>query len=503
MEQKTVLQAKGICKQFNGIPVLKSVDLSIKSGEVHALIGENGAGKSTIIKIITGVYSKDAGEIIIEDEPVLIHTRKDAINCGISVIYQELSLIPALTVAENIFLGHEITRYGTLCQRKMNIEVGRLIEKYGFDIKPGVRVERLSMAKRQLVEILKALSADAKVIIMDEPTSALSATETEILFNTIDALKKKGTAILYVSHRLDEIYRIADRVTVMRDGVNEGVLEKNEINAGVVVKMMIGHEVLQDESYLSPAIDEGMCLEVKNLAYKNVLKDVSFRAYGGEILGISGLAGSGRTELIKCIYGLYRQSGGELLLNGKPVSKSVKKNIHIGFGFVPEDRLIEGFAPVLSVAKNLLIASYDIYSRLSVVLRRKENACAEQMIKDFDIRPKLKHLPVSNLSGGNQQKVVLGRWLSRKPKVLLLDEPTAGVDVGVKEELYGYVRALAGRGAIVIVVSSDLDEVRRLCDRVLVIYNGRMFEEFSHNNASQAAILTASSGVHTEEGRAL
>lgn len=502
-DNTVLLAAEGICKQFNGIPVLKNVSLEIRRGEVHALMGENGAGKSTMIKIITGVYTMDDGQLYMEGAPVSITCRQDARCSGISVIYQELSLIPALSVTENIFLGQELSRFGLTRKKEMRQRVRALIDKYQFDLEPDMLVSDMGMAQRQMVEILKALSMDAKLIIMDEPTASLSAAETEKLFETIDSLRKKGTSILYISHRLEEIYRLADRLTVMRDGENVGVLTKTEITPQKVTTMMIGHEIREDKNRERRHRFEENCLEVTGLAFKHILKDVSFKAYGGEILGIGGLVGSGRTELIRCIYGAEKPAKGKILLNGKPVSRSVVKNIKAGFGLVPEDRRNEGFVPLLSIEKNLAIASYDRLARFGIVNRKKEAAFAADAIKGYDIRPPMKHLPVGNLSGGNQQKVVLGRWLSRKPLVLLLDEPTAGVDVGVKHELYHLMRALATTGSIVIMVSSDLAELTHVSDRILVMHDGRFFEEFTHDNVTQSAILLASSGVHTEEGTAL
>ena len=498
-----LLFARGICKQFGGIQVLKSVNLEITSGEVHALMGENGAGKSTIIKIITGVQTKDDGEIFIDGLPVEINSRRDARAAGISVIYQELSLIPALTVAENVFLGQELTNRGVLDKKKMNAAVRELIDKYGFELKPTSIIESLGMAKRQMVEILKALSGNARLIIMDEPTASLSSAETEKLFDTIDSLKKKGTAILYISHRLEEILRIADRLTVMRDGENVGMLEKGAINAASVTKMMIGREIRRISDRGAPKINPEMRLEVRDLAYKKLLKGVNLTAHGGEVLGIGGLVGSGRTELIKCIYGALKPNAGAITVNGKPIGKTVGANIRNGFGLVPEDRRREGYVPVLSVERNITAASYDKLARIGFVSQKTEAAHAEKAIRDYDVRPPLRRLPLANLSGGNQQKVVLGRWLSRESKVLLLDEPTVGVDVGVKEDLYNYIWSLAGSGAIVIMVSSDLEELTYVSDRILVMYGGKFFEEFTHQNVSQEAILLASSGVHTEEGRPL
>ena len=502
-ENAPLLDAKGICKQFSGVEVLKDVDLDIRAGEVHALMGENGAGKSTIIKIITGVYTKDSGELFMDGAPIEIHSRQDARDSGISVIYQELSLIPALTIAENIFLGQEITRKGVLSRRKMNAAAMELIEKYGFDLKPAVSVESLGMAKRQMVEILKALSMSARLVIMDEPTASLTAAETEKLFDTIIGLKKTGTAILYISHRLEEVIRIADRLTVMRDGENVGVLTKEELSPEKVTRMMIGRDIRRVSDRVSSQVDENTSLEIKDLSYKKIFAGVNFKANGGEVLGIGGLVGSGRTELIKCIYGDLKPGAGEITLNGRPVRKTVGKNIRNGFGLVPEDRRKEGFVPVLSIERNITAASYDTLANAGFVSGRSEAGYAEKAIKNYDIRPAKRRFPVGNLSGGNQQKVVLGRWLSRDLKVLLLDEPTVGVDIGVKEELYKYIWELAASGAIVIMVSSDLDELVYVSDRILVMHGGRFFAEFTRETATPEAILLAASGVMTEEGGAL
>ena len=497
-----LLDAKGIYKQFNGIWVLKDVSLSVARGEVHALMGENGAGKSTIIKILTGVYTKDAGEISIDGCPVKISTRQDARKNGIAVIYQELSLIPDLTIAENIYLGQEETKYGFLQTKAMKQRVQALIDKYEFDMKPGTLVGSMSMAQRQMAEILKALSMDSKLLIMDEPTASLSTAETEKLFETIDRLKSRGTSILYISHRLEEVYRIADRLTIMRDGENVGTLEKKDINPLTVTKMMIGREIKQT-TVRTPTINPDMCLEVNGLAFGTMFQDINFKAFGGEILGIGGLVGSGRTEIIRCIYGALKQKTGTITLNGKPVSHSVRKNISAGFGFVPEDRRSEGVVPMLSIEKNINLPSLRRLSRVGFSSRRREAAYAEAAVREYDVRPALRALPVGNLSGGNQQKVVLGKWLSRKPKVLLLDEPTAGVDVGVKADLYAFIRQLADSGGIVIMVSSDLAELTYLADRILVMHGGRFFEEFVDHRATQEAVLLAASGVHTAEGEAL
>ena len=503
MSNVPLLKCEGICKQFSGVPVLKNVNLEIAKGEVHALMGENGAGKSTIIKIITGVYSKDLGDIYMDGELVTINTRKDAINCGISVIYQELSLIPALSVTDNIFLGQEKTKAFFTRHRNQKKAVQELIDKYGFNVNPDSIVETLGMAQRQMVEILKALSYDAKLIIMDEPTSSLSAAESEILFDTIERLRKNGTSVLYISHRLDEVYRISDRLTVMRNGENVGVIEKKDISPKTVIPMMIGREITEKKDYTPPKIFEENVLEVKDLRFKHMVKGVSFKAYGGEILGIGGLIGSGRTEIVRCIFGAEKPTSGTITFKGKPIGTNVKQNVQANFGLVPEDRRNQGFIPLLSTEKNIAIANYDRLGKGPFIGGKEEAVLAEDVIKEYDIRPTNRHMQVMNMSGGNQQKVVLGKWLCRDLDILLLDEPTAGVDVGVKAELYRYMRELANKGAVIIMVSSDLAELVNVSDRILVMHNHKLFEEFTHENASQSAILMASSGEHTEEGVAL
>ena len=503
MSNVPLLKCEGICKQFSGVPVLKNVNLEIAKGEVHALMGENGAGKSTIIKIITGVYSKDLGDIYMDGELVTINTRKDAINCGISVIYQELSLIPALSVTDNIFLGQEKTKAFFTRHRNQKKAVQELIDKYGFNVNPDSIVETLGMAQRQMVEILKALSYDAKLIIMDEPTSSLSAAESEILFDTIERLRKNGTSVLYISHRLDEVYRISDRLTVMRNGENVGVIDKKDISPKTVIPMMIGREITEKKDYTPPKIFEENVLEVKDLRFKNMVKGVSFKAYGGEILGIGGLIGSGRTEIVRCIFGAEKPTSGTITFKGKPIGTNVKQNVQANFGLVPEDRRNQGFIPLLSTEKNIAIANYDRLGKGPFIGGKEEAVLAEEVIKEYDIRPTNRNMQVINMSGGNQQKVVLGKWLCRDLEILLLDEPTAGVDVGVKAELYRYMRELANKGAVIIMVSSDLAELVNVSDRILVMHNHKLFEEFTHENASQSAILMASSGEHTEEGVAL
>ncbi len=490
------LEVRQIVKRFSGIEVLKRVDFDVRRGEVHGLMGENGAGKSTLIKIITGVYPKDEGQIFIDGQEVEINSRQDSIDCGVSVIYQELSVIPTLTVMQNIFLGQELTRYGILEKKKMAGRVRELIESCGFDLNPNDYVEKLSVAKRQMVEILKALLFDARIIIMDEPTASLSDKESDKLFEIITRLRQQGRSIIYISHRLDEVYRIVDRLTVLRDGEVVGVLPKEEIEHQRVVQMMIGKEVKDQSAKANPARKDGNVLSVRNLSRKPYWNDISFDAYEGQILGIGGLVGSGRTELLRSIYGVDAYDSGSILYNGAPISRNVHKNILMGMGYIPEDRRGEGLIPLLSVGQNIAMPNYDILTKgLNVINIAKEKQMGEDMIRNVDIRPNLPTNPVKNLSGGNQQKVVVGKWLARDLKILLIDEPTVGVDIGVKGEIHQIFADLARQGVIVILVSSDLKELVTVADRILVLHKGRIFKEIAKEDASQERVLLAASGV--------
>ena len=493
MSEELILRTENICKSFNGIQVLKNVNLEIRKGEIHALMGENGAGKSTIIKIITGVYTKDDGEIYIDGQHVVINNRHDAAEAGISVIYQELSLVPELTVTENIFLGHEIMKRGLPDKKEMRRQVQALIDRYGFLLRPDEVVATMGMAQRQMCEILKALSTEAKLLIMDEPTTSLSASETEQLFVTMEGLREKGTSILYISHRLEEIYRVTDRLTIMRNGEVVGVVDSRTVQADTVTAMMIGHE-LEKTGVRVPNVNHDHCIEVKDLSLGNLLHNVSFKAYGGEILGIGGLVGSGRTELVSCIYGAVKNYKGSITLDGKPVSRSVAKNIRAGFGMVPEDRRTEGFFPQLSILRNIVISSYDRLSSLGFVRAGAESGHAEKAIADYDVRPAMKKLPLQNLSGGNQQKVILARWLLTHPDYLILDEPTRGIDVGTKLEIQKLVLKLAEENMSVTFISSEIEEMLRTCSRLIVMRDRSIVGELTGDELTQAHVMKTIAG---------
>lgn len=499
IQEKPILQMLQIKKSFPGVQVLKNVDFSVNAGEVHALMGENGAGKSTLIKILTGLYPAESGEIYIDGMKVEIQNRQDAINAGISVIYQELSLIPTLTVTENIFLGQEKTIGPTLDRKAMRECVVRVIKKNHFTVSPDDIIENLSVAQQQTVEIMKALLNDAKLIIMDEPTASLNAKESESLFEIIRDLKKSGTSIIYISHRLEEVYAMSDRLTILRDGIVAGILEKEEIEPKRVVNAMIGHELRADLHQIHERLENASVLKIDNLSTKELLDHISFEAYGGQILGIGGLVGSGRTETLKCIYGLLNYTEGTITLDGQPVPKNNRKAVKSGIGLVPEDRRTEGLVLQLDLTDNIALPNYDINARVGILSPKKMRLKAEDSIKKLLIKPGQADMNCANLSGGNQQKVVLAKWLQRNLKVLLVDEPTVGIDIGAKAEIYDILRDIAAKGGIVIVVSSDTEELLQISDRVLVLVNGKIFKDMKNENLTVNDLVLASSGISKEE----
>lgn len=496
---ETILEAKEIFKAFSGVPVLQGVHFDVRKGEVHALMGENGAGKSTLIKIITGVYSKDRGSIFWEGKEVEINSYKDCQRLGIACIYQELSVIPPLTVAQNVYLGREPKKGGLIDYKKMNEMTAELIARYDFPLKPETIVANLGIGQRQLIEILKGLSCNSRLLIMDEPTASLSGKEAESLFSIINTLRKNGVSIIYISHRLEEVYRLADRLTVLRDGKNAAVLDQADIQPLRVIELMIGKTV--DESAGSSkqmrVSKNEVRLDVRGLTDETGrFRDISFTAHKGEILGFGGLIGAGRTELVRAIYGIDKFKSGEVYLDGKKLNPSPKRSIKAGFGFVPEDRRQQGFIPLLSIEKNVALTNYDIVKRNGAAISdASELAMCKEAIKKIDIRPADPEKAVGLLSGGNQQKVVLGKWLMRDLKVLIIDEPTAGIDVGAKNEIYELLESLAKQGVTVLLVSSDLQELIRVSHRILVMRKGTIAKEFDKETVTQAMVLAAAQGL--------
>ena len=493
-----LLEIRGMVKKYGEITVLRDVDFSVARGEVHSLVGENGAGKSTLVKIITGVTDRTAGEFVFDGRPApLDHDRAGAKRLGISVIYQELSLVASLTVAQNIFLGREPTIAGCVLDvREIRRRATELIDRYGFPLHPDSKASALSVGKRQLVEVLKALAEDAKLLIMDEPTSALNAKEANILFGIVERLRGEGVSILYISHRMEEVYRLSDRVTVLRDGRKIGLLERDEIEPRRIINMMIG-KTLESGAGSRAMAGKGkdVVISLERLSAKEKFRDVSLKVHKGEIVGLGGLVGSGRTELLRAVFGIDRLQSGRVVFDGNDYRPSVSRSIRAGIGFIPEDRRQQGIIAPLSVRKNIAQPNLDRIAWGGIVSARREAELAGLAIAKVNVRPPLPEIAVGNLSGGNQQKVVVGKWLMRDLKLLLVDEPTVGIDVGAKDEIYNILFGLAKKGVGILLVSSDLPELVKLSDRIIVLRGGSVFLEFDSGQVTEEDVLRASSGM--------
>ncbi len=483
------LEMRGITKSFAGNVVLAEVNLTAQAGEVHALVGENGAGKSTLMKILAGVYQPDGGQILIDGQAVRFQRPAEALARGIAMIYQELSLAPHLTVAENIFLGCEPLRFGLINQREINERAASLLSEFGSRIDPRVRVGSLSAASRQLVEITRAVVEARRIIVMDEPTSSLTAHGVEELFRLIRDLKARGLAIIYISHRLEELNTIADRLTILRDGrvVYEG--RWGEISTDEMIRHMAGREL--KEIFPSREVKLGeVRLRVEHLTRARAFEDVSFEVRAGEVVGIAGLAGAGRTELLEAIFGAQPAESGTVWACGTQLdSTDPNRSVREGLGLLTEDRKRSGLCLNLSVAANLTLANVGAIVKGWFLQRRRENALANNYIEKLHIRPPSPARAVGRLSGGNQQKVLLARWLFADSQVFLLDEPTRGVDVAARAEIYRVINQLAEAGAAVVMVSSDLPELLGMADRILVMRRGRLVAELPARQTTQEEVL--------------
>ncbi|PYS94282.1 MAG: D-xylose ABC transporter ATP-binding protein [Acidobacteria bacterium] len=486
------LEMRGMTKLFAGNTVLNGVSLSAAAGEVCALVGENGAGKSTLMKVLAGVHQPDAGEILLDGQTVRFHRPADALAHGVAMIYQELSLAPHLTVAENIFLGREPISFaplGIVDRREMNKRAGRMLAGYGFKIDPRAPVSRLSAANRQLVEIARATLEAKRVLVMDEPTSSLTAHETEELFRLIRDLKARGLAIIYISHRLEELKRIADRLTILRDGqvVYAGVW--GELSHAEIIRHMAGREL--KEIFPARQTQKGAVrLRVEHLTRAGKFADVSFEARAGEVVGIAGLAGAGRTELVEAIFGAVPADSGEIHLDGARLNvRQPDRAVARGLGLLTEDRKRTGLCLNLPLARNLTLANLRALVRGWRLERRREREAAREYIERLHIRPPDPDKTVGRLSGGNQQKVLLARWLFAASQVFLLDEPTRGVDVAARIEIYRAINKLTEAGAAVVMVSSDLPELLGMADRILVMRRGRLVVELDARQTTQEEIL--------------
>lgn len=491
MMKKTVLKLSQIVKEFPGVRALDKVDFDLIEGEVHALIGENGSGKSTLMNIISGVMSANQGEIELYNQTVRFKDPKDAQDNGISMIHQELSLAPELSVVENIFIGRQLkNRLGFISHKEMRLECEKLLEEYNIeDVKYNDLVKDLSLSQMQLIEIAKAIYLDNKIIIMDEPTSSLTKAETATLFKHIENLKQKGCSIIFISHRLDEIKKIADRITVLRDGNRIITAANDAIEVKDIIAYMVGKDFKNALKRENKSQSEKV-LEVKNITNKKI-QNVSFHLKRGEVLGITGLVGSGRTELLQTIFGEMNSDSGEIYLYGKKQNiKSVATAISLGIGLIPEGRKTQGLFPGLSVQENISIVKRQHTSRFGFLNEHTISSNAAEMRDKLNIKtPTLKN-KINNLSGGNQQKAIIGRWLMNHPKILLLDEPTHGIDVGAKAEIYGIIDQLSKQGISVILVSSELPEILSLCDRIIVMHRGRINGELDNKELTQEMIMT-------------
>lgn len=494
---ETVLAMKGISKSFPGVNALQSVDFDLYPGEVHALVGENGAGKSTLMKILSGVYHADTGEIWVKGKKMVDIGIRTMIDAGVSVIYQELNLVQYLSVAENIFMGREpLLPGGFIDWKKMNNAVKELLAPFRIDIDPRARIYTLSPAYQQVVEIAKALSLNSDIMVMDEPTAALTGNEVDKLFEIIRELKKKGVSVIYISHRLEELPKVADRVTILRDGARIVTKPLAELTLSEVITNMVGRTLT--EQYPKADYTAGdEVLRVEGLSKDGYCHDVSFTARRGEIVGFTGLVGAGRTEIMQTIYGYLRKDKGRVFIEGQEVKiRSPRDAVKKGIGLIPEERKQHGLILDLSVFDNATITILDKETRFGFLKRKNLQSLVNTMIKSMGIKtPSMAQL-VRYLSGGNQQKVVLAKWFLRNCKVYIFDEPTRGIDVGAKAEIYRLMQKLAKEGAAVIMVSSELPEIMNVSDRIEVVFNGRIVKEFRKDEASSETVMEYALGLH-------
>ena len=482
-----------ITKSFPGVKALRQVSFDLNEGEVHALVGENGAGKSTLMKILTGIYIRDEGEVIYQGEPINLKNTREAQAKGICIIHQELQMMTHLTVAENIFIGREKTHGIFLDDKAINEMAKKLTDRLGIDIDPKEKVGNLTVGKQQMVEIAKAISFDAKLLVLDEPTAALSDMEIDALFKVMRDLRARGVAMIYISHRLDEIKQITDRVSVMRDGEYVGTLITSECTDGDIVKMMVGRTIFEKPKSASNCPpDAPLILEVEGMNAGKMVQNVSFHLKKGEILAFAGLMGAGRTETARALFGADVKTSGKIKVNGKEVKiNNPQDAVKAGIGYLSEDRKRYGIALKLNVAENSVMANYDAFSGRFFVKQRAVNKITEKYVQKLDTKtPSIKQL-IRNLSGGNQQKVVIAKWLIRDSQILIFDEPTRGIDVGAKSEIYKLIYELAEEGKSIIVISSELPEVLRLADRIYVMCEGHITGEVPAGTSQEDIMVLA------------
>lgn len=486
---QSVIDMRGISKDFPGVRALDGVNLTLYPGKVHGLVGENGAGKSTLMKIMSGTYIADEGEIQVDGKTVQFKTESDALEAGIVIIPQELSYVRELTIEENIFLGREPLKGKFLDIKKRDQTAYELIRSMGLSVLPGTKMSELSIAQCQMVEIIKAISRNARVIIMDEPTSSLTEIESKKLFEHIRNLSSKGISIVYISHKLEEVLDLCDDIVVLRDSKFIGKVDKKDASQEQLIAMMVGREI--GMIYSDPGIPtEEEVLRVENLGEEGVFSNISFTLHKGEVLGFSGMVGAGRSEVMRAIFGLDSHSEGKIFMDGKEIIvKNTWDAINAGIGMVTEDRASSGFIPNMSVMNNILLPNVDLFARFGFILEKKIKNTANEMTEKLSIKIPNVFANIINLSGGNQQKVILAKWLVRKCRVLILDEPTRGIDVGAKEEIYSLIKEMAKQGMAIIVISSEMQEVIGVSSRVAVMDGGKILKEFSHQEVTQDLIM--------------
>lgn len=493
-----VLKMTDISKSFGGVHALNGIHFELRRGEIHALLGENGAGKSTLIKVLGGIYHPDRGTIAVEGKNVEMDSVQTAREHGIGIIHQEIVLVPHLTVAENIFLGREILgKFGLRDTKEMTRQAGEMLKALGLDIAPETKVVNLTIAQQQMVEIVKASSFHVKILVMDEPTSSLSDEEVEKLFETMTRLKEQGVSIIYISHRMEELFRMTDRITVIRDGTYVGTVNTGETTTDQLVAMMVGRSL---QNYYTRDYDtlkeDQVILKVEHLTRKGVFQDISFQVRAGEILGFAGLVGAGRSEIMTCIFGADRFDEGEIYLEGKRVRfKNCLEAINSGIAMVTEDRKKTGLTLINSIEFNTTLSSLRYYENGFLLSDKKKKDVTRQYIESLNIKALSPDAAVGSMSGGNQQKVVIAKALATKPKLLILDEPTRGVDVGAKAEIYAIINRLARDGMAIVMISSELPEIINMCDNVCVVKEGIKTGEISHLEVSQERIMKLATGV--------
>ncbi len=496
MNDSPALKMQGIGKVFPGVIALDDVDFELLKGEVHILLGENGAGKSTLVKIISGAYQKSSGKIYLSGKEIEIKDPKHALDLGIGIIYQELNLIPNLTVAENIFLGREfLLMPGVIDQKQMNLAARKILDDLGVNINPKSPVNTLGIAQQQMVEVAKALSLNANILIMDEPTSALTDHEIKELFATIKRLKQTGVSIIYISHRLEELFEIGDRVSVLRDGRYVASHFISDISESELIRMMVDREL--SEQYPKQEVEKREeVLRVEGLSVDHVLHDINFSLHKGEILGIAGLLGSGRTELARALFGVDNIRCGKIFIGGRfKRINSPRRAINQKIGFLTEDRKRQGLVLNLSLKDNICLPSVDRFAKFGMVNREKEYRVAKKYVKELRIKTPGLNQKALYLSGGNQQKIVISKWLCSEADILIFDEPTRGIDVGSKVEIYQLMNSLTAKGVAIIMISSDLPEILGMSDRILVMHEGKISAEYLTSEATQEKILHSALGA--------